>query len=265
MGRLDWRGWGGEGWGLCVDAVGVGVKLYLGDGLVIGDEFDVSVDKAGLWSGTQRFWCHEGDLAMAMPEPGSEHPKYPFLAMDSARASYHAGEAMEIVAIYAGLNATFGEGAVVPAPEYWLDVTTSDEPLATHPRYASLDAQDAAEAVELAINPPKDDAGESLVEVDTTGWDAMKLELYDKTRTGIEAFRDPKVIWGKRWVSEALPSNLNATGEIDTPDGGPPSLGGDRNWMYLGARTRIRGKVYEIEESWEASGRGGWDSDLYSE
>ena len=173
---------------------------------------------------------------------------------------------MVIFAEYAGSNAAFDEeDPEEPITEYSLEVTTSDEPLATHPRYESLSAEDKAEAVEFALNPPLEDDGETLKEIDKTDWSTEKEELYDKMRSGVEAYRDPKVIWGARWVSDALPSNLNKTGEIDNPSGDPPAVGSDRNWMYLGARTRIRGLVYEIEESWELSGRGGWDPDLYSD
>jgi|13_taG_2_1085334.scaffolds.fasta_scaffold02170_2 hypothetical protein len=224
----------------------------------------LSRDKMGLWSGTQVYTCLRSELARVVPAQGSPHEDFPFLTVDQIESVEGLeGGLMKIVARYAGALGLYDEDSPENIPEYNLEVTTSDEPLATHPKYEDLDADERAEAVELATNPPMEDDKETLKEIDTSDWADNKIELYEKMRSGVEAFRDPKVVWSKRWVSESLPANLNKTGEIDSPGGSPPAVAANRNWLYLGARTRIRGLVYEIEESWELSGRGGWDDDLY--
>tara|TARA_R110001599_G_C12090141_1_gene645941 strand:+ start:90 stop:830 length:741 start_codon:yes stop_codon:yes gene_type:complete len=241
------------------------MRTFHGHGLEKKFGLKLSRDKMGLWTGTQVYTCLRENFAWVVPGQGSSHEDFPFLTVDEIESVEGLeGGMMKIVAKYAGkLGASDEEGEGENVPEYNLEVTTSDEPLATHPKYDALDSYDRAEAVELATNPPMEDDGESLKEIDTSEWSENKQELYGKIRIGIEAFRDPKVVWSKRWVSESLPANLNKTGEIDEPGGSEPGVAADRNWLYLGARTRIRGKVYEIEESWELSGRGGWDEDLY--
>lgn len=244
------------------------MSTFHGRGLEKKFGLKLSRDKMGLWTGTQVYTCLRSELARLVPGQGTEHEDFPFLTVDEIEAVEGLeGGIIKIVAKYAGaLGLQDDEGpAAENVPEYNLEVTTSDEPLATHPKYAELDSQDRAEAVELATNPPMEDDKETLKEIDTSDWADNKIELYEKIRSGVEAFRDPKVVWSKRWVSEELPANLNKTGEIDEPGGPEPDVAANRNWLYLGARTRIRGKVYEIEESWELSGRGGWDDDLYGE
>lgn len=242
------------------------MSTFHGRGLQKKFGLKLSRDKMGLWSGTQVYTCLREELARVVPSQGSEHEDFPFLTVEEIESVEGLeGGIMKIVARYAGALGLYGDEDVAAEniPEYNLEVTTSDEPLATHPKYDELDVQDRAEAVELATNPPMEDDKETLKEIDTSDWAENKIELYEKIRSGVEAFRDPKVVWTKRWVSQELPSNLNNTGEIDSPGGSEPAVAADRNWLYLGARTRIRGKVYEIEESWELSGRGGWDDDLY--
>jgi len=169
-----------------------------------------------------------------------------------------------ITAHYAG--ASFGGGAGgLPEDEYYLEVSTSEEPIETHHRYDELDPQDILEAVELARNPPKSEDGKKVVKAATKNWDPKKLELYKDARKGIEAYREPRVTWTKRWVSKESPAGLNKIGEIDDPDGDPPAVAAGRDWLNMGIRSRLRGKIHENEITWELSGRDGWNENYYSD
>ena len=117
--------------------------------------------------------------------------------------------------------------------------------------------------MELATNPPRGEDGKTVKEPDTTGWAVEKLELYNDTKKGIEAYREPRVTWSKRWISKEKPTGLNDIGNIDTTDGDPPQVSSGRNWLNVGIRSRERGKVYENEVTWELSGRGGWLARYY--
>lgn len=219
-------------------------------------------DRAGLWTGSQQYSCKENELARLMPQRGTPHPKFPFMGVDSVEFEIVREGLVVLTADYAG--ASFGfEGGGEPEDEYYLEVSTSEEPISTHERYDSLAAQDVIEAVELGRNPPRSPDGKKILEPDTTGWGALQLELYEDTKKGIEAYREPRVTWTRRWISSSLPTGLNAIATIEDPEGPVPSAGDGRNWMNIGIRSRQRGNVYENEKSWEMSGRGGWLARYY--
>lgn len=219
--------------------------------------FQARRDRAGLWSGTQVYSCPERELGRLLPRQGSPHPKLGFLTVDEISFEIVQEGICRITAVYAG--ASFGGGGGgEPEDEYFLEVSTSEEPISTHYRYDALSGQDVLEAVELATNPPRSEDGKKVLEPDTSGWNPLKLELYEDTKKGIEAYREPRVTWTKRWISKSKPTGLNDIGKIDDPEGDVPEAAAGRNWMNIGLRSRIRGKVFENEVSWELSGRGGW-------
>lgn len=239
-------------------------RIFHPGNLVPMPGFKARRDRAGLWTGTQEYHCRERELLKLLPRQGSPHPKFGFLALDEVSFDIVQDGLVKITGGYAG--ASFGGGAGgEPEDEYFLEVSTSEEPISTHHRYDALSAQDILEAVELASNPPRSEDGKKILEPDTSGWGAEKLELYGDTKKGIEAYREPRVTWTKRWISKASPTGLNDIGKIDTPEGDPPEAAAGRNWMNIGLRSRIRGKVYENEVSWELSGRGGWLARYYED
>ena len=243
----------------------MGNKIYHPGNLVAMPGFKASKDRAGLWTGTQMYHCTERELLALMPRQGSPHPKFPYLALETVSFEIFQEGLAKITAGYAG--ASFGfDGSSEPEEEYNLDISTSEEPISTHFRYTDgLSAQDIAEAVELATNPPRSESGKTVKEVDTTQFGALQKELYDDTQKGIEAYREPRVTWSKRWISKDLPTDLNQIGKkTKKPEGEPPQVANDRDWLNIGIRSRIRGKVYENEVTWELSGRGGWLDRYYS-
>ena len=243
----------------------MGNKIYHPGNLVAMPGFKASKDRAGLWTGTQMYHCTERELLNLMPRQGSPHPKFPYLALETVSFEILQEGLAKINAGYAG--ASFGfDGSSEPEEEYNLSISTSEEPISTHFRYTDgLTAQEIAEAVELATNPPRSESGKTVKEADTTQFGPLQKELYDDTQKGIEAYREPRVTWSKRWISKELPTDLNNIGKkINKPDGEPPPVANDRDWLNVGIRSRVRGKVYENEVTWELSGRGGWLKRYYS-
>ncbi len=228
--------------------------------------FKAKRDKAGLWTGEQKYHCQERDLARLLPKRGAAHPKFGFLGVDEVEFEIMQDGVVIVSAMYAGASFEDEEEGE-PTAEYSLDVTTSEEPIETHPRYSSdegLSPEDISEAVELARNPPKTDDGKEVAEVDTGEWEELKVELYDVVRSGLESYREPRVTWTMRWVSDERPDDLNTIGEIDDPAGNPPEAGKGRNWLNAGIRSTERGGVFDNERVWDLSGRGGWDERFYS-
>jgi len=232
--------------------------------LVPTHKFDFERDQAGLWTGTQEYHCEQAELYRLIPPRGAPHYLMPFMGVSKVRIAGFQQKLVVLVVTYAGFQP--GEDSEDgPVPEFTLSLSTSEEPVQTHPRYDELSDQDIVEATELARNPPRSENGKEVEEVDTGDWPALKIELYEDIQSGLESYREPRVTWTKRWVSDSLPNDLNRIGEIDTPEGSPPPVAGDRDWMNTGLTSRERGGVYENELSWELSGRGGWNERYYSD
>ena len=246
----------------------MGNKIYHPGNLVAMPGFKASKDNAGLWTGTQMYHCKESELLNLMPRQGSPHPKFPYLALETVSFEIFQEGLVKITAGYAG--ASFGfDGSEEPEEEYNLDISTSEEPISTHFRYTNpaggLSAQDIREALELARNPPRSEDGKKVKQPDTSTWNPLKKELYEDTKKGIEAYREPRVTWSKRWISKEKPTGLNDIGKsVAAPEGDPPQAAANRDWLNIGIRSRERGKVYENEITWELSGRGKWLSRYYS-
>ena len=229
-------------------------------------DLSLSRDRKGLWTGRQGYYCQKADLINLVPERESEHPDFPFLLCDDVQVTGEEKGWCKIEARYYGALSTSDSTSINEdnPPEYSLDLSVSEEPLETHPRYVdNLTVAEIQEAVDKATNPPKDKAGELKV-VDQAGWGAGKIELYDFLRGGLVSYRDPKVSWSESWVDDEMP-NLNKIGEIvANPAGNPPALAAGRNWLLTGIKMVPRGGIFECSKVYEASGRGGWKTVLYS-
>lgn len=227
------------------------------------NNFDFKRDQAGLWTGFHEYHCKQSELARLIPPNGTPHQFMLWLGVSGVRIAGVAGGLVRVFVDFAG--AQFGPDGATEEAEYTLTLSTSEEPVETHHRYDDLSDFDIQEARELALNPPKARDGKSIKEADTDGWDGLKLELYDDLRSGLEAYREPRVMWTKRWVSDSRPDDLNRIGEIDTPEGDPPQPAAGRDWLNAGLVSKERGDVFENELSWELSGRGGWNERYYAD
>ena len=226
-------------------------------------------DSGGLWTCEQGYFCRVERFPEVIPKARSQHPEFPFLYLDEiVSCNRAAGGYYLINCKYAGaLNAGEGGGGdgggeVENPPEFSLDITLSDEPLVVHERYDALSEKQKSEAVEMALNPPRGADETTLRSINTQNWPTLQKQLYENYRKGFEQFRDVKAIFSKRYVSNLRPADLNKVGEIDNPPEAPAVRAG-RDWLSLGLRYTQIGQTYSIEESWELSGRGGWDEDHY--
>lgn len=82
---------------------------------------------------------------------------------------------------------------------------------------------------------------------------------------GRDTFLEPGLIWTRNWVSQSLPGSVVASlGYIDNPPGNPPEISGNRNWLKIRARAQWRGNAWQITESWQLSGEGGFIREMYA-
>ena len=242
----------------------MGKALHPG-GLIPTHRFEFERDQAGLWTGSQEYHCQQSDLARVLPPRGAPHYLMPFLGVAKVKISGFQQKLIVLNVTYAGFQASYGgadDGG--PEPEYTLSLSTAETPVQNHQRYNELTPFDINEATELALNPPKKEKGKKLETVPKTGWPALKVELFEDVQKGLESYREPAVTWVKRWISDSIPSDLNNIGKIEAPEGSPPPVADNRNWLNTGLVSRERGGVYDNELSWELSGRGGWEARYYA-
>lgn len=84
---------------------------------------------------------------------------------------------------------------------------------------------------------------------------------------GYKTYKFPTFTWTKTWDSTVplTPDEVNNLGFIDIPDGDPPAIDGDRDWMLVNATQEQDGLKFRNTLEWELSDRGGWSADLYLE
>jgi len=235
-------------------------------GIVFTDEYSFAEDEMGIWQGDHTMYARIGSLMDDLPAKLSAHPVFTSLFMEKATISGSKAGWVRVVGRYVGLLRGDGEEEPDdddPQVRYTLGISLSDDPLETFNDYVDgLTPVQIQEASEWAKNPPKDDDGE-VQQPDTSGWPALQVELFEYLSQGVVSYRVPRPTWTKSWVSTARPANLNVVGKINTPPNAP-SASEDRNWLCAGLTSVQLGKVFENEQVWELSGRGGWITKFYS-
>lgn len=89
--------------------------------------------------------------------------------------------------------------------------------------------------------------------------------------SGTESWRVPGLIWTRNFVSPIVPASMiQGLGTIfktlpgnPTKLQNPPGLEGSRDWLYVRARGRQRGNIWQLVSSYELSGPFGWVPEMY--
>ena len=134
-----------------------------------------------------------------------------------------------------------------------LDGGTSEDPIESHPDWEALKKKYKA-----IMDGEKFD-----------GWPAMVNTEYGKVKNpmlGVSAFLNTSAVWRRGFGDMNFPADLlRELGCVDRPRGKiqPPSLPEGRNWLKRSIKATWRGNIWTINEEWLASGRGGWNRDIY--
>lgn len=217
--------------------------------------------KSGRVNATLEYDITEGKWLENLPSIGTEHPDFKGLYLTDIDANRVPGSVRKLLLSYESSLLESPLGGNKPRNTYALDVTLVEEPLLTHEAYKDLDDDERRALKALLQGHKKDEKGgslESLVKSDE-GKEAM-----GKIQKGVTSFLAPSIIWRETEHAKDL-NNFKDIGKIDTPSGDTPSLGQERDWLFMGvnARQSEDGKSWEIERVWQASSPGGWDNDLY--
>jgi hypothetical protein len=208
----------------------------------------LQTDRFGLSQATAR-WARldVGDGDPGTPTAfGYAHPLWGYLDCDKVSIS-QTTEGWEAEASFFGV-------AGIPNPIYEVDFATSEEPIETHPDFVSR----------LAGTPGKPITGAKF-DTAANGGGFLGFNGTDAGDTwrGIRAYLSPGVVWRKNYVTKTAPNDFGDVGSIDVPEGGPPGLPNGRNWLYTGLTWEQRGYTYQVKKEWRASGRRGWNSEIY--
>jgi len=244
-----------------------GLQTFGAD-VVTSEQFNATRDKRGLWVGDQTFYIRTAVLLTNLPAIGAVHPVLDWMTLEDLEITGEEGGYTQAVGKYVGSSEVdfgeFDDDQGEEFAEYTLDIVTSEEPLEVHPRYFDVLTVDQIQIASKQAKEPPVDADNKPIAVDQTGWHAQQIELYDYLRRGREVYKDPKVTWTKSWISGERASNLASIGKIEVPPGNPPPADPGSNWLNDGIRSTERGDVFENNQIWILSGKGGWDANHYS-
>lgn len=224
---------------------------YYGNRGLLRRSSTLTQDKAGLWEGTIVYSCPVGEGGDHVPMIGTPHPAIRFMVVE--KVNVHTQDGWDIVEIgYAGADLD-ANGEPPTQPVYELAVSVGEEPIETHPDFRSV----------LAGHPGNKLNGAEF-DAAVTG---KFLGFFDSTNKlyGVKGYLDAgQITWRVTKLTRTSISTLNKVGCIDTPVGPAPELGGSRNWLFMGATSEKRGTAYVSTYEWRASGRRGWDTDIYA-
>jgi hypothetical protein len=82
-------------------------------------------------------------------------------------------------------------------------------------------------------------------------------------KAGVDSYLTPGTTWTEISFDTSRPTDVGDVGKIDNPAGPAPTLADSATWLFVGMSYTKRGKIYEIRKTWQASARGGWDTDIY--
>jgi hypothetical protein len=245
-------------------------------GPYLGNDFVVSRDNKGKWTGQDTYTGKFSTIQSTIPNIGSSctRPGWGFLLVESFRIDNIHADLCTVSVQYNGSNTFEYDDATPDQFTYELAITSSEEPIETHPKYRKITSVPAAEQeiignVKLGmlkrVSPTEynfQDIHDNKIYTITT---ALGKELVDFILKGVLTYLHARQTWRERYQDDKLPSaaRLNKVGKIDNPKGAPAVSNG-RNWMFAGINSSQDGKTFTIVSEWELSGDGGWYTELYT-
>jgi len=227
---------------------------------------DISINRYGLAEGDVK-WRVPTSLANKLsPALGITHPVVSYMVMEKLELAYDK-DYTDITGHFVGAY----PGAIAV---YDYQPSFGEEPIQTHPNFGNAQsvANDgtivgaAGGAINLQGFPnqtlPLTLNSGAIFNLDNS----FKCFLYASPNNlgGVTAYLLNQGFYVKSTVSAHIP-DCSLDGTISDPDGGPiPNLVPGANWIKAPTVFNNRGNVYDIRESWKASGRKGWNTIVYA-
>ncbi len=200
------------------------------------------------------------------PALKSTHPEIPALILKKISAKKQEGNIIAVTLHYENNspNATYPGRSKGKIKRYHMEVGGGEEPLLTNEAFKDLSDAEREAATELLSSARRKEDYTKAKEVLKS---APGVKFIAKVRKGIEAYRNPSLVWVEKFSTDDL-SDVelpNVYKTYNTLPGKDPGSGGDRNWLRLPpvVSPHDDGKTWDIENRWELSLVGKWDPDLY--
>lgn len=257
-------------------------------------DFQARQDDKGFWTASQSFKAtraaienfdiqaklRSGLLATEL-DPNLE-TFWEFLTLERAEVSHEEGGWTTYQLHFTGFSSANydGDEGTIPTT-YSLSGTLEEAPILEHPKVVALgtaeprllsqilNGQAIWNVADSEIGYLNEDTGEfeAWETQDLTSGDGVAFA--DLIARGVQSYKRPSFTWRKEWVSTSFPSSasLNNLGNIDTPDGSPPTPNGGRDWMMVSVdsvQTGAKDGAVRNSMAWLLSDREGYDSDMYS-
>jgi hypothetical protein len=147
-------------------------------------------------------------------------------------------------------------------PTYELVGSLSQEPIETHPDFATVIAGTPASPKNGAIfvdpeSRKQSEATNAVFKEFSNNPDPGK-----KTKARVDSYLEPSVEWRETKFQRTRPNSVTSLGNIQEPAGSPPTLS-PRDWIVWSYSYVRRGALYQVTTTWRMSGRNGWDPDIY--
>ena len=265
-------------------------------------DFAAQQDTEGGWTATQSFTIARATLDLETFQDdfrvnrpiGDLYPEiegfWRFLGLASIpRVKHIAGDYTVISVKFAGYTGPTGQGTgddvPEPVPTYALRGAVQERDIMLHPKLAAALRifpalpgiikgllEDKYELRDVGgddkfVNKQSDPEGNiTYRELPIQPAAGDSLIFATLVAQGVMTYKFPTFLWTKTWDStEGIkPAEVNNLGTVDAPDGDPPAIDGDRDWLLVTASQEQDGLKFRNTKEWQLSDRDGWDSDIYS-
>lgn len=211
-----------------------------------------TIDNTGLFTLKTTVSCHIDNIMDLAPPIGTPHPRFSFAVLDEISGAREEGDLGKIDCVYKGQQPGKNPEQESP-PVYQLVASTREEPLELHDRYKDVSLDDLATIKEVIDGKKKPSAA---------GLTGRALELLTKKLRGQESYLRKAVVWRETTTSSAGFNSLGSVGFIDNPPGAPSNSPG--NYLLLSMDQKKQGSAWERVREWMASGKEGWDAEIYT-
>jgi hypothetical protein len=173
---------------------------------------------------------------------GSNHPEFPTLLIWSN----------DITEGKAGIGTLEVESRGIigglPDPIYALERATHNEPISTHPLWATQIAGTPANPMNGAIFvDPISGAVSSSTNAVFKGWTTGSIF------EGIEDYLLAGSTWTETYV-DYNPPDLDGVGQISSPEGPAPDAPNGCVWIFTGGSCSEQGSIYRVQKTWLLTG-----------
>jgi hypothetical protein len=239
----------------------------------------ITMDAVGGFKAQVTFECAWKDYPSLIPKKLDPHPDFPQLLLNQSQTTRIEGDIASIQCSYQGLLSNNNQD--LPPTEYSLQTTNNQEPIDVHPFFASagLDDRQLVNQILSATEQQKYNEGVTALYAykwpnDASGNASTKqapnnssryaaIQLFQYKAAGITSYYMPTQIFTISYASYARPSKSGDVGKILTPSNAP-TLNNGKNWLFMGQTWKRAGGYYQIQETYQASYDGGWNTTLYT-